>query len=240
MWTMSAIIPYPVEKLHVAARLRLLGSGRRRRDLLRTVGSLQERLAQASARISALEHTLSQARLEALTDPLTGLANRRAFDEALRDAVARAADGAAPNGGDLSLLLLDIDHFKSINDLHGHQAGDQALRLIAGTIAGMVRRTDLAARWGGEEFAVLLPGTGRAGALSLAETLRSGIAGRRLSLGGGQPVAITVSIGAASFTPGDTPAAWLARADVALYLAKQAGRDRAIFCAVPVREGAVV
>jgi len=234
MRAMSAIIPYPVEKLHAAARLRLLGSGRRRRDLLRTCGFLQERLVQASARISALEQTLSQARRDALTDPLTGLGNRRAFDEALRGAVA------APEGGDLSLLLLDIDHFKSINDFHGHQAGDQALRLIGQTIASMVRCTDLAARWGGEEFAVLLPGTGRAGALSLAETLRSGIAGRRLSLGGGQPVAVTVSIGAASFTPGDTPAAWLARADVALYLAKQAGRDRATFCAVPVREAASV
>jgi diguanylate cyclase len=237
---MSAIIPYPLDKCHAAERLRLLAPGRRRRDLLRINGCLQERLAQASARISALEQTLSQVRRDALTDALTGLANRRAFEEALRDAVCHAGNAAVLDSTDLSLLLLDIDHFKWINDRYGHQAGDAALRLIAQAIAGMVRHTDLAARWGGEEFAVLLPGTDHTGAMSLAETLRGGIAGRRLSLGAGPPIAVTVSIGAASFTPGETSAAWLARADVALYLAKQAGRDRAIFCAVPARESAPV
>jgi diguanylate cyclase len=229
---MSAHMSFPVENVPNPMRLRMLAPGRRRRDLVRLNGCLQERLAQAAERISALEQTLSQATRDALTDGLTGLANRRALDAALRD--------AAPLGGcEVSLLLLDIDHFKAINDNYGHQAGDEALRLIAQTIAGMVRHTDLAARYGGEEFAVLLPSTGRAGALSLAEALRAGIAARRLALGGGAPVSVTVSVGAASCEPGETPLAWVARADVALYLAKQAGRDRAIFCALPGRGDAL-
>jgi diguanylate cyclase len=231
---MSAIIPYPLDKCHAAERLRLLAPGRRRRDLLRINGCLQERLAQASARISALEQTLSQVRRDALTDALTGLANRRAFEAAVDGVVSQS--GAGLGGSHASLLLLDIDYFKAINDFHGHPAGDEALRLLAGTIAGMVRHTDLAARWGGEEFAVLLPGTDQAGALSLAEALRAGIAGRRLSIGAASPVSVTVSIGAACFKPGEGATAWLARADVALYLAKQAGRDRAIFCAEPERQ----
>jgi diguanylate cyclase len=230
---MSAHMSFPVADFPAASRFRLLPSGPRRRDLVRLNGALQERLAQAAERIAALEKTLNQATRDALTDGLTGLANRRAFDAALRDA-------AAQSGRDASLLLLDIDHFKVINDTYGHQAGDEALRLIGQTIAAMVRHTDLAARYGGEEFAVLLPATGRAGALALAEALRAGIAARRLALGDGAPVSVTVSVGAASFEPGETPAAWVARADVALYLAKQAGRDRAIFCDVPVREEAVV
>jgi diguanylate cyclase len=224
---------FPVENFPAARRLRLLASSPRRRELVRLNGCLQERLAQAAERISVLEQTLSQATRDALTDGLTGLANRRAFDAALRDASALGAR-------DVSLLLLDIDHFKVINDTYGHQAGDEALRLMAQSIAGIVRHTDLAARYGGEEFAVLLPSTGRAGALSLAEALRAGIAARRLDLGAGPPVSLTVSVGGASFEPGETAAAWVARADVALYLSKQAGRDRATFCAVPVREGAVV
>jgi diguanylate cyclase len=224
---------FPVADFPVASRFRLLPSSPRRRDLVRLNGALQERLAQAAERIAALEKTLSQATRDALTDGLTGLANRRAFDAGLREA-------AAQSGHDASLLLLDIDHFKVINDTYGHQAGDEALRLIGQTIAAMVRHTDLAARYGGEEFAVLLPATGRAGALALAEALRAGIAARRLALGDGASVSVTVSVGASSFEPGETPAAWVARADVALYLAKQAGRDRAIFCDVPVREGAVV
>jgi diguanylate cyclase len=230
---MSAHMSFPVADFPAARRLRLLASAPRRRDLVRLNSTLQERLAQAAERIAALEKTLSQATRDALTDGLTGLANRRAFDVGLRDA-------ASQSGHDASLLLLDIDHFKVINDTYGHQAGDEALRRIGQTIAAMVRHTDLAARYGGEEFAVLLPSTGRAGALALAEALRAGIAARRLALGDGAPVSVTVSVGVASFEFGETPAAWVARADVALYLAKQAGRDRAIFCDVPVREGAVV
>ncbi len=230
---MSAHMSFPVASFSTTMRLRRLASDPCRRELAQLNGALQERLAQAAERIFALEQTLSEVTRDALTDVLTGLANRRAFDAALRDA-------AAAGGRDASLLLLDIDHFKAINDSYGHQAGDEALRAVAQTIAGMVRHTDLAARYGGEEFAVLLPATNRAGAMSLAEALRAGIAARRLAIGAGAPVAVTVSVGAAVFEPGETPAAWVARADVALYLAKQAGRDQAMFCAVPVREAAAM
>lgn len=155
-------------------------------------------------------------------DGLTGIPNRRAFDAQL-DAVIRSYHRY---GRPFSLILLDVDHFKRINDTYGHEAGDAVLKAVASRIAGSVRDVDFAARYGGEEFAVLLPETGLAGAVETAERLRNGIAERSVEWRG-QEIAVTISLGVAAVPEcvADAREA-LARADQALYAAKQAGRNR--------------
>ena len=158
------------------------------------------------------------------TDALTGLANRRAFDDALARECLRAARHRAP----LSVLLLDVDAFKATNDALGHRAGDAALRGVAAAAGAVaLRPVDLVARYGGDEFAVLLPDTDTAGALAVAETIRHDVeAGRQYA--GEPPVTVTVSAGAATLVPagGDDAATLLVQADAALYAAKRAGRNR--------------
>jgi diguanylate cyclase (GGDEF)-like protein/PAS domain S-box-containing protein len=165
----------------------------------------------------------------AMTDGLTGLANRRAFDEALE----REWKRTLREGSQMSLLLLDIDHFKRLNDRHGHQLGDDCLRALGAATVGAVRATDLVARYGGEEIAVILPVAGMVGAAETAEKVRAAVEGLRLSNednreGGGW---LTVSIGVATALArhGGTmrmPAGLLQAADNALYRAKHAGRNR--------------
>jgi diguanylate cyclase (GGDEF)-like protein len=159
-------------------------------------------------------------------DGLTGIANRRRFDERMDAEWRRARRGRFP----ISLALADIDFFKQYNDHYGHPAGDSCLRSVAGTMAGALRRpADLAARYGGEEFALLLPETGGAGALHLAEGLRTavealGIPHARSGIAG----SVTVSIGLATFLPSadEDPAAVILMADKLLYHAKKSGRNR--------------
>ena len=157
----------------------------------------------------------------ALRDGLTGVFNRRQFDEALCSELRRASRSGLP----LSLLLLDVDHFKQFNDTHGHVAGDACLRGVADAIGqGVGRPSDLLARFGGEEFVVLLPGTDAAGAVEVAERMRGLVAAR--DQGDGRRV--TVSIGTATLwadTP-STPEELIATADMALYAAKRDGRNR--------------
>lgn len=156
------------------------------------------------------------------TDPLTGLPNRRGFE-----ASARAV--LAPRGRHASLLLLDLDRFKAINDGHGHPAGDAVLRAAAAVLGRHLRAGDIAARLGGEEFAVLLPGAGAADAAALAERLRAALAAE-VPHPGGAPARVTVSIGVAAVAREGAPQpaldAALAAADAALYRAKQGGRNR--------------
>lgn len=164
----------------------------------------------------------ANARLRELirTDALTGIQNRRAFDENLRQAWNLSARIGQP----LSVLMIDIDHFKAINDEDGHDAGDEALKSIAHALQANVRATDLVFRYGGEEFAVLLPATQLDAALLVAEKLRRAVAERSHN---GR--AITVSIGLATdvaHTPGLTEARLVQVADAALYRAKNAGRNR--------------
>ena len=172
--------------------------------------------------------TTELARL-ATSDGLTGLANRRCFDERLEQEWKRAARDEVP----LSLLLLDVDHFKRFNDEYGHLAGDACLRRVAEVVGGMPRRPgDLAARYGGEELVVLLPGTGQLGAGLLAERLRVAIEGLGVAHAGNPEGGglVTVSIGAATLLPAGqglgTGDALVAQADAALYEAKRAGRNR--------------
>ncbi|MBV6810736.1 sensor domain-containing diguanylate cyclase [Xanthomonas campestris pv. pennamericanum] len=164
---------------------------------------------------------------EAWVDALTGIANRRAFDHRLSRALQDAVRLEAP----LSVLMIDVDHFKLYNDTYGHVNGDACLRLIAGAIAGCSRRSeDLAARYGGEEFGMILPHTDAAGALRLADAVRNAVAELGLMhLSSPTSAHVTVSIGAATFEPGEAPLspnAIVHDADSALYRAKQKGRNR--------------
>jgi diguanylate cyclase (GGDEF)-like protein len=165
----------------------------------------------------------------AMTDGLTGIANRRAFDEALE----REWKRTLRDGSQISLLLLDIDRFKAFNDNYGHQVGDDCLRSVAVAVTGAVRSTDIAARYGGEEIAIILPNTGMDAAAAVAEKIRAAVEALQLSHkgnpeGGGH---ITVSIGAATALAriGGTirmPESLLLSADNALYKAKHEGRNR--------------
>jgi two-component system cell cycle response regulator len=167
-----------------------------------------------------LRDALAQGVELALTDQLTGLNNRRVLDTRLPAEVDRAAE----TGGELSLLLIDLDHFKSINDTHGHDVGDKVLERFAQVVKDEVRAIDVACRHGGEEFAVVMPGAGIDMARSAAERLRARVARETFAKG----LKITVSIGVAGFEAGDTESRIVKRADRALYAAKQRGRNRVV------------
>ena len=155
-------------------------------------------------------------------DPLTGIANRRAFEEALARAFARARREGFP----ISVVAADIDHFKQVNDRLGHPAGDAVIAAVAGRIGSGLRDGDLVARVGGEEFAVLLPGAGTSEAAEIAGRLRTRVAESPVAVPGGS-VPVTVSLGCATLLGEDEePVALLARADAKLYEAKIAGRNR--------------
>lgn len=178
--------------------------------------SLEDRLTEANAELTALS----------AIDGLTGLANRRHFDHALAAEWSRAGRERRP----LSLVLLDADCFKPFNDMYGHPAGDEVLRMVASCLrVGLQRPADLAARYGGEEFAVLLPETGSQGAMLVAERIRREVVARRVPHGGAAAGFVSVSLGVASVVPrdGDPPVSLVERADAALYQAKRRGRNRA-------------
>jgi diguanylate cyclase (GGDEF)-like protein len=161
-------------------------------------------------------------RRQATEDDLTGLANHRRFQELLADEVARTGRTGQP----LSLVMLDVDNFKAINDVHGHQRGDAVLQAVGAAVRGVCRSTDEPARYGGEELAVVLPATDLEGAYVLAEELRSAVARLQVLPAGAGPV--TVSVGVAALAPGDGPGDLIAAADAALYDAKRAGKDRTV------------
>ena len=178
-----------------------------------------------------IENTINRARLlrSGFTDVLTGWNNRRYLIVRLGEELARARR----DGTRLVCLMLDIDHFKQVNDTHGHAAGDAVLRELAQRIESQVRASDVAARYGGEEFIVLLPDTNVAAAQRLAERIRGAIGGAPIGLPNGQSITITASIGIAEVAPAQADRdlktlgdSLIARADVALYAAKSAGRDR--------------
>jgi len=160
---------------------------------------------------------------EAYTDTLTGLPNRRRFDEEF----ARAFGSSQRRSSPLSIALIDIDRFKQYNDHFGHQAGDAALRRIAQAIAESVGRSgDVAARYGGEEFVVILEETTRSGAVGVGERIRTTVLAAGIPASNGRP--LTVSVGVAARLPGSTAEELLREADSALYEAKNAGRNRVI------------
>jgi diguanylate cyclase (GGDEF)-like protein len=172
--------------------------------------------------VSALKQTRDQLEALATTDPLTGALNRRAVSEAAQAELRRARRHGKP----FAALLLDIDHFKRVNDTHGHQAGDRVLQQVAAACGAQLREIDRFGRWGGEEFIVLLPETDLDGALVVAERVRQAVAASSVAGDDGLPIAITTSIGVASLSLHDEPLeALLARADTALYQAKHEGRN---------------
>ncbi|WP_432504415.1 histidine kinase N-terminal 7TM domain-containing diguanylate cyclase, partial [Kineococcus arenarius] len=227
--------------LHVDVRVTPLTDGRGRSlghvvaahdvsDAVRSAQRLREQLG-------VIERLRAELQEESLRDPLTGLHNRRHLDTALVTALAHADTHGLP----LSVLLLDVDRFKSVNDEHGHGSGDELLRALAGVLGREVRSGDTVARYGGEEFVVLLPGADRVGALRRAEQLRAACArvsvplpvptGARGDDAGGTPERLhrSVSVGVATYPADGTDAAsLLAAADHALYAAKAAGRDQVV------------
>jgi diguanylate cyclase len=184
---------------------------------------LESRLSQSSGEIQELRQNLAAVRHEAMTDALTGINNRKSFELCLRSAAREAVE----NGEPLSLLFIDIDHFKRFNDNYGHQLGDQVLRLVARTLTDCVKGRDTAARYGGEEFAILLPQTRVVDAMRLAEQIRTTMMRRKIvSKTSGEDYGnITLSIGVSGYVPGEKLNAMVKRADAALYCAKRKGRN---------------
>jgi diguanylate cyclase len=186
--------------------------------------ALTENLQKSTREIEGLRASLASVRAESMTDGLTGLANRRMFDETLRTRIGEAR----AHRTDLCLLLCDIDFFKRFNDTWGHLTGDQILRFVASALTQHALPDHLVARYGGEEFGVIMPRTGLAAARSIAETLRTAIQAKRLKRRStneelGQ---VTVSLGIARLQPGDTMESLIERADGCLYESKRGGRNQ--------------
>ena len=176
--------------------------------------------------VKELKENLDSVRKEAMTDPLTNIANRKAFDARLRaDSIQSMEDGQP-----MCLIMLDIDHFKKINDTYGHQVGDKVIQLVAKTLVDCVKGQDMAARFGGEEFSIILPRTHLKNAVTLADDIRNRIAGKALSskTTGESYGTVTLSLGIAQFRHGESLSSLIERADQALYVAKRNGRNRVI------------
>lgn len=176
----------------------------------------------ASQAVIALENARLHRMVEqqALVDGLTALANRRACSDALQAETARAERFGTP----LSVVVADLDRFKDVNDAYGHAIGDEALRTFADVLRGTVRESDVAGRWGGEEFLLLLPGADEDGAAQLAERIRAGLSGR--SVAGAPDLRLTASFGVAEYAPESSAERLVGAADRALYRAKRAGKNR--------------
>lgn len=184
------------------------------------VSQLRERLSASQLEIEKLRSEVDRARTEALVDALTGLPNRRAFDRVLAEPVAATTSDC--------LLVTDIDHFKRINDTYGHLFGDTVLRVVSQALRACVKAPQMAARVGGEEFAIFVPGTGLKAAQELAERIRHTIASSRIRRKDSQESIgqVTVSLGVAVRLPDESTEAWFERADRALYVSKANGRNR--------------
>lgn len=192
--------------------------------MLDRLGQIEQAMERSHAETEELRRSLAEARLEADIDHLTGLPNRRAFERRF----ALAASTARTRGTPLSIAFCDVDHFKLINDRHGHDAGDRVLRSIAASLAEHASEQCFVARHGGEEFVLLLPGLGKADALEKVDAMRRTLAARTLiNRATGKPFGrITFSGGIAEVTEDAEDRSALARADAALYRAKQEGRNR--------------
>ncbi len=187
---------------------------------------LETRLAASRQEIQQLQENLETVRLESLTDPLTTLSNRKYFDAALAKGIVEAQERNEP----LSLLMADIDHFKTFNDQYGHLTGDQVLRLVALGMKQNVKGRDIAARYGGEEFIVVLPNTALQSAITVADHIRRAVMTKELMRrsNGERLGRVTISIGVAVLHRGDTAQLLIDRADKCLYAAKRQGRNRVI------------
>jgi diguanylate cyclase len=206
----------------------MLHDTRQMEDAIRT---LETRLDHSRREIDELRREVQRARQDSLTDALTTLANRKGFDVALANCLA---DGAGEQQGP-SLLMLDIDNFKQVNDSYGHLFGDKVIRTVAQILKATVKGKDVTARYGGEEFAILLPDTPLTGAAALAEQVRQTVAKSRIRRQDTHEVleSVTISLGVASYRRGESGDDFVGRADAALYAAKRQGRNRVV--AAPLR-----
>jgi len=196
------------------------------REMRDTNKALEERLTLSKNEISNLQQSLEAIRAESLTDPLTGLGNRKYFDRMIEMAV----QSALANGEPLSLLMFDIDHFKSFNDSYGHLTGDQVLRLVGMSLKQTIKGQDITARYGGEEFAVVLPNTALRQALTVADHIRRAVMAKELKKKSTGEILgrVTISVGVSMLKPGDDTDALIERADGCLYAAKRNGRNRVV------------
>ncbi len=195
-------------------------------EMRETNKALEERLSLSKTEINNLQHSLEAIRAESLTDPLTGLGNRKYFDRSIEAAVQAALSSGEP----LSLLMFDIDHFKSFNDSYGHLTGDQVLRLVGMSLKQTIKGQDITARYGGEEFAVVLPNTALRQALTVADHIRRAVMAKELKKKSTGEILgrVTISVGVSMLKSGDDTDSLIERADACLYAAKRNGRNRVI------------
>jgi diguanylate cyclase len=195
-------------------------------DMQDTNRALEARLATSKQEISSLQHSLEAIRAESLTDPLTSIGNRKYFDRALSEAIRVSKEKQEP----LSMLMFDIDYFKSFNDNYGHLTGDQVLRLVALALKQNVKGADITARYGGEEFAVVLPNTALRQALTVADHIRRAVMSKELKKKSTGEILgrVTISCGVAMLSVVDDGESLIERADGCLYAAKRNGRNRVI------------
>jgi len=187
---------------------------------------LESKLQTSSQEVAELRVRLEASQRDTIRDHLTGIPNRRAFDIELKSSIEATRETAEP----LSLVIFDVDHFKLFNDTWGHQTGDQVLRLVANCIADNARHSDTTTRFGGEEFAVIMPSTALADAVSWANQICNVVRSKRLikKSTGGKLGMLTISAGVVKHKPGETENQLVRRADTCLYAAKHAGRDRVV------------
>ncbi|MEO8723688.1 MAG: GGDEF domain-containing protein [Sphingobium sp.] len=198
------------------------------RSMSQRTAALEASLASASAELSVVRNDLEKAKVESGTDALTSLPNRRTFDSKLAEAVSEATRLQQP----LSLAFGDVDHFKKFNDTWGHKLGDEVLRYVANNMVKHFGDLGLSARFGGEEFVVLLPKCTSGNAVKMSQRLCERLSARALKTrsDGKEIGKITMSVGVATLQPDETPKAFVERADEAMYAAKKAGRNR-VMCA---------
>ncbi len=185
--------------------------------------TLEKKLETSSSKMQQLKQEMEAVREEAYIDSLTGIPNRKKFDLEIEELVAESRDAKEP----ISLIFMDIDHFKSFNDAYGHQIGDQVLRLVARSLKESLKGQDFACRYGGEEFVIILPKTNQDGTAKIANILRESIKGKEIRnrKTGENLTRVTISSGVAELRAEEEIAAWVERADKALYQAKRKGRD---------------
>ena len=218
-WQSPELMPLPLAAAYVLMAALVLLSA--------TVLNMRTQATREKLRAQKVElaRAMEQVRELATRDELTGLPNRRSMMEALQLQAWRAQRGGRP----ALVAQLDLDHFKAVNDAHGHGAGDAALRAFARAVRGCVRAGDLLARWGGEEFVLLAADTAPAEGEPLLERVRQAVADMTLPMADGTTLRLTVSIGVAHWRPGEPIEGVLQRADAALYDAKRLGRNRVIW-----------